>query len=212
MNNDINKQYSENNNATFASFVTLIGSFLAVFSLYVYALPHDKVCCRKVLLNENVFLVTILVILVLTLLACLSAALGYERRRDNLVASACNPTGPYNLICSGGKDKCWGSFLVGPYAIFFWFFFGTESLFTVYSALKFASVPKYLITIAAMGGFLWISTILFYSCLFCRYIKINEKAKIYSANIQTPDTDMPTPQRSNNGSHTTKTINVNVNS
>lgn len=135
--NDINKQFSENNNAVFSSYVALIAAIIAVFYLYVEVLMHGYSYE-----TDELFFTSCLVILVLDFLACLSINLGYSRSRDFLVACASDPKDPYSVICSSKEPKGIIGFLLSAYKVFFCFFTVTVILFSLYSILNLFCVRK----------------------------------------------------------------------
>lgn len=205
--NDVNKQFSANNNATFGSYVTLIGAFISVFYLYIKVLLNK--CCHH---SDSLFFVTLLAILVLAFLACLSVNLGYGRRRDHIVASASDLHEPYRDICGDGTDKGFLSYLLGAYRVFYLFFFLSLVLFAVYSSILFLflELGKYALIIAIIGGSFSLFAFLYYIFYYCcKYKLVKSKAADYTASHFNGNS-ANLPASINNT--TTKTINVTVNS
>ena len=184
--NDINKQFSENNNKTLSSIITLIGSFIAVFYLYINnASSHNSDSAQGSF--DAFFLLSALVIIVSAFLAIISAVTGYGRRRDHVVASLTYAL--YPKICGNGRDKCWSNYLVGVYCHLFWFFFMVTVSFAVYSFFKvYDSGEKWAIGIIGVASS--VISLLVYSCNYCKYKHICVKADSYEEQKRDYDCKM----------------------
>ena len=122
--------YSENNYKTFGAYVSIIGTFLAAFSLYVNISINCKCCSSIILLTGAMYLIMLL-------LSVLSIVMGYERRRDHIVSSFAEEGSPYVIICGNGKDKKWFEYLPNLYMVFLCFFVICIILFSVYNCLYY---------------------------------------------------------------------------
>ena len=176
--NDINKQFSENNNKAFSSFATLIGSFIAVFYLYVQMFIKDTQ-------QEHLFFVTILVYMVLSFLAALSVFQGYSRRRDHIVACASDPNDTYSKICGNGKGKGLCTYLLSSYCLFYVFFLIANALFFCFSIYKFCPNKGMWMWTAnlVLGVSSLVIQIVVYLSFFCKYKKMFPNNKINRINL-----------------------------
>lgn len=176
--NDINKQFSENNNASFGHFVTLMGSLIAIISLYVKVIS-------KANLNEIVFLfVAIITVAVFCFLACLSAFFGYSRRRDHLVACASDNKDLYPILCGNGTGKKYLDFMVGAYPLFYFLFIISILLVTIFSVLVSINMGYNfcpICVIIILGILSCMIAVLYYCRLFKKYKSIKESVVSYSS-------------------------------
>ena len=214
--NDINKQFSRNNNAVFGQYGGLVGSFILVFYLYVFLFVN----LPRAYGIEHIFF-SCLVMLVLAFLACLSVSLGYSRRRDHIVTCASDRNDPYPAICGDGTDEKWHSYLLGAYPLFFLVFFTTLVGFTVYSTILFFGKEMcagWIISLV-IGSILVFMTVCYYCSRFRGYCKIAEKAKGYvpspsspanSGTAVCPNANLPSTAVPGNVSSVNKDIAVNV--
>lgn len=174
--NDINKQFSANNNSVFASFVAMLGTFLSAFYFYI----EVAILQKGILSTNRILFVTLLVIIVLGLLACISVELGYARRRDHVVACASDPNDPFPKICSDGDKKCCMNYLLGVYKVLYPFFLLALVLFTIYAAIGFCGYSCYMIWTIVLGAVSFLSAIVFNCKRYQRYTEIVSNAKKFN--------------------------------
>lgn len=175
--NDINKQFSENNNKVMSSYVTLIGSFIVVVGVYLNEFPFFG--SGLVFTSGKLLFMTILVMLVLSFLAALSSKFGYNRRRDHVVACASSPDDAYSRICGNGRGKSICNYLLGAYGVFYFLFIIALILFLTFSGYIFINfdAPVGQRWIMFICGALSITVPLMLNCFnYHQYARICEKA------------------------------------
>lgn len=181
---DINRQFSMNNNQTLSAIITLIGSFIAVFYLYCNAVSNPSALDYVKDSFGAIFIMSAVVIMVSAFLAVISAVTGYGRRRDHVVSSLSDKV--YPKVCGNGRDKCWGNYLVGVYCHLFWFFTFFCLLFSVYVAFKLPNCWER-IAISIIGGISLIISLLVYFCNYCKYKFICCRAECYERHEKKDD-------------------------
>lgn len=186
--NNIQKQYSENNNAAFGHYAVLLGTFLGFVA--IYASFFKKEIMEHSTAELFLWFSTITLMIVLSLLAILAVNIGYARRRDHVVTCVREVGQYYPEICGNGRSKCIFNFLIGAYNVFFWFFFWILPAFTAFSAILFSRMNycgKYYII--AVGLVLWIIDFLVLKCHYCEYKRICDKAKTKERLTNTSDSE-----------------------
>lgn len=186
--NDVNKQFSENNNRAMSSYITLIGAFIAIFGVYLHAFPIYGF--NNAINSCKLLLLTTLVMIVLSFLASLSSFWGYGRRRDHVVACASSPDDVYSLICGNGKNKNPWNYLLGAYGCFFYSFLIVLILFVVFSIFLFYRTGKNEIwqccVVAIIGVVSCSVPVLINIYNYGQYHKICERAKHYEDKDYNP--------------------------
>ena len=161
-----------------------MGSFIAVFTLYVQILLNKEWTGFENP-SKELWFTSLLVLIVLTFLATLSSNLGYSRRRDHIVACASAPEDSYPQICKNGREKHFFDFLLGPYNIFFWFFFTSNALFLCFSIYIFWSLGGcLLILLVIIGMLLLFTTLLVHQIHFFKYRERSIRAENYERQLQ----------------------------
>lgn len=185
--NNIQKQYSENNNAAFGHYAVLLGTFLGFVAIYALFFKNEiHVATSELFLWFS----TITLMIVLSLLAILAVNIGYARRRDHVVTCVHEVGQDYPEICGNGRNKRIFDFLIGAYNVFFWFFFLTLPAFTAFSAILFSKMNYcgewYIV---AIGVALWIIDIQVLKSHYCEYKRVCDKAKIKECLTKKADSD-----------------------